>query len=209
MSNFSSSWPLALRTRLPGSILTIVLMLLATSASTPGSVAAGAGGTAVSRPAVLAGPRPTSAAPLPASLAWGWPLAGKPQAVHLFDPPAKPWLSGHRGVDLAATQGSPVLAPTDGVVSFAGKVVDRFVLTIATPDGLRLSFEPVASPLKAGDPVRRGQVLGTVEGITHCDGGAAGVSSCLHWGVRRGEEYLDPLQFILDLRPSVLLPLRE
>ncbi len=129
--------------------------------------------------------------------------------VHTFDPPAKPWLSGHRGVDLAAIQGSPVLAPTDGVVSFVGKVVDRFVLTIATQDGLRLSFEPVTSTLKSGDAVKRSQVLGTVEGITHCNGGASGVSSCLHWGVRRGDEYLDPLQFVLDLRPSVLLPLRE
>ncbi|WP_247647104.1 M23 family metallopeptidase [Arthrobacter sp. E3] len=203
------SWRLVQRTRLPGSLLTIALMLLATSASTPASVAADVGGAAMSRSAALAGPRPTSAAPLPASLAWGWPLAGKPQVVHTFDPPAKPWLSGHRGVDLAAIQGSPVLAPTDGVVSFVGKVVDRFVLTIATQDGLRLSFEPVTSTLKSGDAVKRSQVLGTVEGITHCNGGASGVSSCLHWGVRRGDEYLDPLQFVLDLRPSVLLPLRE
>ncbi|MDO5754583.1 M23 family metallopeptidase [Arthrobacter sp.] len=194
---------------MPGFLLAIVMMLLATSASSPASFAAGVGGASMSHSAVLAGPRPTSANPLPASLAWGWPLAGKPQVVHTFDPPSKPWLSGHRGVDLAATQGAPVLAPTDGVVSFAGKVVDRFVLTIATQDGLRLSFEPVASALKAGDKINRGQVLGAVEGITHCDVGTSGVSSCLHWGVRRGDEYLNPLQFILDLRPSVLLPLRD
>lgn len=164
---------------------------------------------AVSRSAVLAGTRPTSAAPLPASLAWGWPLAGTPEVVHPFDPPAKPWLAGHRGVDLAAAQGLSVLAPTDGVVSFSGKVVDRYVLTIATAEGLRLSFEPTVSPLKAGDTVKRGQEVGVVEGTTHCDRGASGVSSCLHWGVRRGDEYVNPLQFIMDLRPSVLLPLRE
>lgn len=149
--------------------------------------------------------RPTAAAPLPASLAWGWPLAGKPRVVHAFDPPAKPWLSGHRGVDLAAPQGIAVLAPTDGVVTFSGVVVNRAVLTIAVENGLRLSFEPVSSTLKAGDVVARGQTVGIVEGPSHCDG--AGATSCLHWGVRRGDEYLDPLQFVLDLRPSILLPL--
>ncbi len=146
----------------------------------------------------------TAATPLPASLAWQWPLAGTPAVVHTFDPPAKPWLSGHRGVDLAAAQGAAVVAPTTGVVSFSGVVVNRAVLTITVAGGLRLSFEPVTSTLQAGDPVLAAQSVGLVQGPTHCD--AAG-ASCLHWGVRRGEEYLDPLQFVMDLRPSVLLPL--
>lgn len=144
--------------------------------------------------------------PLPANLAWGWPLAGSPTIVRGFDPPAKPWLPGHRGVDLLAPQGTAVLAPTDGVVAFSGVVVDRAVLTVAVADGLRLSFEPLASDLQAGDAVVRGQLLGVVEGPTHCRDPDAG---CLHWGVRRGEEYVDPLQFLLDLRPSVLLPPRS
>lgn len=158
---------------------------------------------------LLTGAPTTSAVPLPASLAWGWPLVGKPQVVRSFDPPARPWLAGHRGVDLAAPQGASVLAPTEGTVSFAGKVVDRFVLTLTTSEGLRLSFEPVSSPFTAGDRVIRGQTLGVIQGASHCDGGASGVPSCLHWGVRRKDEYLDPLQFIMDLRPSVLLPLRR
>ncbi|MHA7305069.1 M23 family metallopeptidase [Arthrobacter sp. TMN-49] len=151
--------------------------------------------------------RSTADTPLPASLAWGWPLAGTPQLAHAFDPPAQPWLSGHRGVDLVAPQGAVVLAPTAGVVIFSGVVVNRPVLTIAVDNGLRLSFEPVASPLNVGDSVSRGQQVGVLKGPTHCDGAPAPANSCLHWGVRRGEEYLDPLQFIFDLRPSVLLPL--
>lgn len=97
-----------------------------------------------------------------------------------------------------------MLAPSSGVVSFSGVVVDRAVLTITEPGGLRLSFEPVSSTLKTGEAVARGQTVGVIEGRTHCDGGAT--VSCLHWGVRRGEHYLDPLQFLLDLRPSILLP---
>ena len=45
------------------------------------------------------------------------------------------------------------------------------------------------------------QVMGTVR-PGHC-----AAAPCVHWGVRRGEDYVDPLQFVMDLRPSVLLPL--
>lgn len=164
-------------------------------------------GSAPASPAVwlTSTSRTTSAIPLPASLAWSWPLAGKPAVLHGFDLPKQPWLSGHRGVDLAAAQGDAVLAPTSGVVTFSGVVVNRPGLTIAVNNGLRLSFEPVTSSLEVGDAVIRGQKIGTLKGPTHCDGSTT--SSCLHWGVRRGDEYINPLQFILDLRPSVLLPL--
>jgi murein DD-endopeptidase MepM/ murein hydrolase activator NlpD len=186
--------------------LAALLALLA--ASTGGAAGTPAPGTAA---AVVVAPRTpspgtTAARPLPSALAWGWPLPGKPRVAHAFDPPDKPWLAGHRGVDLLAGQGSPVLAPTAAVVSFSGVVVDRPVITVATADGLKLSFEPVDSPLQIGDSVARGAQLGTLAGPTHCDGGPPGEDSCLHWGVRRGETYLNPLQFILDLRPSVLLP---
>ena len=83
-----------------------------------------------------------------------------------------------------------------------GVVVDRPVITIDHGGGLRSSFEPVRSSLRRGDPVTKGQQLGVLE-PGHC-----GQLPCVHWGVRRGEEYVDPLAFVMDLRPSVLLPLR-
>ncbi|MGX9901778.1 hypothetical protein ACW0JT_21495 [Arthrobacter sp. SA17] len=33
---------------------------------------------------------------------WSWPLSPEPAVLRGFDPPDKPWLSGHRGVDLKA-----------------------------------------------------------------------------------------------------------
>lgn len=145
---------------------------------------------------------PGPAAPDPASARWSWPLSPKPDVLRIFDPPDKPWLSGHRGVDVGpASDGGKVTAPSDGMVTFAGVVVDRPVLTLDHGDGLKSSFEPVTSELKAGDVVRKGQVIGTVE-PGHC-----GLSPCLHWGVRRGGDYLNPLSFVADLRPSILLPL--
>ena len=153
------------------------------------------------RAAISSGRGSPRAGPVPAS-AWSWPLSPRPAVLRAFDPPAKPWLSGHRGVDLeAAFDGAPLKSPAAGTVSFVGTVVDRPVITIDHGNGLRSSFEPVASSLRAGSAVAEGDVLGQVQ-TGHC--GPA--PPCLHWGVRRGEDYVNPLAFVMDLRPSVLLP---
>ncbi|MCQ6269929.1 M23 family metallopeptidase [Pseudarthrobacter sp. R1] len=142
-------------------------------------------------------PMRTEAAP-----SWQWPLSPRPPVVRDFDPPPKPWLSGHRGVDLGtASDGAQVTSPAAGTVSFVGVVVDRPVITIDHGNGLRSSFEPVESSLAAGSAVGAGQAIGTVL-PGHCP-----AASCVHWGVRRGEDYVNPLQFVMDLRPSILLPL--
>lgn len=174
--------------------LPAVLLLLLINPS-----AAPAAPGAVSRGAAPPGAGPPSAG---AALgAWSWPLSPRPAVLRGFDPPERPWLSGHRGVDLrAAYNGAPVIAPAAGRVSFAGYVVDRPVLTVDHGNGLRSSFEPVDSTLKQGDAVGDGAVLGRVL-AGHC-----GEVPCLHWGVRRGEQYLNPLVFVMDLRPSILLP---
>ena len=91
----------------------------------------------------------------------GLELAPDAQAgvLRAFDPPDKPWMSGHRGVDLqAAADGAPVTAPESGTVSFVGVVVDRPVITIDHGNGLRSSFEPVESGLAAGAAVAKGDV---------------------------------------------------
>jgi murein DD-endopeptidase MepM/ murein hydrolase activator NlpD len=98
--------------------------------------------------------------------------------------------------------GTAVLSPAAGTVSFVGVVVDRPVITIDHGGGLRSSFEPVESSLAAGSTVAAGQAIGTAL-PGHCPD-----PGCVHWGVRQGDDYVNPLQFILDLRPSVLLPLQ-
>jgi murein DD-endopeptidase MepM/ murein hydrolase activator NlpD len=134
---------------------------------------------------------------------WTWPLLPRPPVVARFDAPDVRWGSGHRGVDLAASVGQDVLAPTDGVVSFRGVLVDRGVLVIETAGGLRTTFEPVDSELAVGTPVVQGQRVATVAATPgHC-----APATCLHWGVLRGETYLDPLSFVGAVR-VVLLPLR-
>ncbi|MCZ7425201.1 M23 family metallopeptidase [Micromonospora sp. WMMA1949] len=131
-----------------------------------------------------------------------WPLPGAPRVVRRFDPPPQPWLSGHRGVDLAAAPGAPVLAAGAGIVLFAGTVAGRPVLTVGHPDGLRTTYEPVRSRVTAGAPVEAGTPVGDLlAGHPGCVEAA-----CLHWGLRRDAEYLDPLA-LLGLGRVRLLPL--
>ncbi|MCW3843697.1 M23 family metallopeptidase, partial [Micromonospora yasonensis] len=142
------------------------------------------------------------AGPTPARFAWR--LAGPPRPVRRFDPPPQPWLPGHRGVDLAATPGVAVHAAGPGVVLFAGPVAGRPVVTVGHADGLRTTYEPVRPGLAAGARVGVGTPIGTLlAGHPGCPAG-----TCLHWGLRRGEEYLDPLA-LLGLGPVRLLPIDQ
>jgi murein DD-endopeptidase MepM/ murein hydrolase activator NlpD len=141
------------------------------------------------------------APPAPAAL-WTWPLAGSPPVTRSFEPPPHPYAAGHRGVDLAGSPGSPVLAAGDGVVAFAGMVAGRPVVSVDHAGGLRTTYEPVDPSVGAGTPVARGSPIGAlVAGHAGCPEAA-----CLHWGLRRGETYLDPLS-LLEIPRISLLPL--
>lgn len=118
----------------------------------------------------------------------GWPLGGSPVVQRRFDPPTSAWAAGHRGVDLAAKPGEAILAAASGTVAFAGSVAGKPVISI-DHGSVRTTFEPVISTLHVGDHVEIGQVIGVLGGTNdhhHCHG-------CLHWGLREGKTYLDPL----------------
>ncbi|WP_410623321.1 M23 family metallopeptidase [Amycolatopsis sp. cmx-8-4] len=131
-----------------------------------------------------------------------WPLSPDPVVAKYFDAPETPYGPGHRGVDLAAVPGQDVLAADAGVVVFAGLVAGRPVISVDHDGGLRTTYEPVAPKVAAGEQVFRGQVLGTVlAGHPGC-----AVAACLHWGVRRGEEYVDPLSLTGEVGAYRLKP---
>lgn len=99
------------------------------------------------------------------------------------------WLPGHRGVDLAAAPGTSVQAAADGTVSWAGVIAGVPMISVQHPDGLRTTYQPVQAGLPAGTPVVAGEPIGTLQ-AGHC------ASGCLHWGVRDGDSYLDPLAWL-------------
>jgi murein DD-endopeptidase MepM/ murein hydrolase activator NlpD len=136
-------------------------------------------------------PAPTLQAPLAPFL-----------TVRLFDRPAAPWASGHRGIDLPAAEGDQIASPGDGVVTFAGTVVDRGVVTVDHGGGLLSSIEPIAPTVVVGEKVDAGDRLGVVSG----EPGHCAPRTCVHWGVRLQGEYVNPLDVLAGYGRIVLLP---
>jgi murein DD-endopeptidase MepM/ murein hydrolase activator NlpD len=156
---------------------------------------------------VLTGATSATAAPTTAVAArpeppWSAPLPGEPVVTRPFEPPPHRYGPGHRGVDLAAAPGFTVSAAGDGVVVFAGMVAGRPVVSVDHAGGLRTTYEPVTPSVGAGQSVPRGAPLGVL--LAGHDG--CPVAACLHWGLRRGEDYLDPMALLRPPRVR-LLPL--
>ncbi|WP_395640641.1 M23 family metallopeptidase [Pseudolysinimonas sp.] len=131
---------------------------------------------------------------------WAWPVPGPHTLARPYIAPATPYSAGHRGIDIRATAGVEVLAPADGVVHFAGFVVDRPVISIRHSGGVLSSFEPVEPLVATGDRVRRGDVIGVLL-PGHCS------TPCLHLGARIDGEYVNPLLFLGGLDHAILYPL--
>ncbi|WP_371126837.1 murein hydrolase activator EnvC [Streptomyces sp. 2314.4] len=142
-----------------------------------------------------------------------WPVAGpagiRPTVLRGWDPPPSPWAAGHRGVDLASSAGAEVRAAAPGRVTYAGTVAGRGVLTLEVSRSgrppLRTTYEPVRPTARKGQHVTAGQKVAVLQrGPFHCRG------PCLHWGLRRGKTYLNPLSLLprsmLRSGPSRLLP---
>lgn len=97
----------------------------------------------------------------------------------------------HLGVDFAAPRGTPVHAAADGKIVEAGWEggLGRSV-RVDHADGYRTTYghlSRIAGSLRAGRPVRRGQVIGYV--------GSTGLSTGnhLHYEVERDGQHVDPL----------------
>ena len=162
---------------------------------------AGAGGASAAAPAGRYAPpvRAPGSGP-PAGV---WPLSPRPVVVRGFEPPPEPWLPGHRGVDLLGSPGQRVRAAAAGTVTFAGVLAGRGVVVVSH-GATRTTYEPVLASVRAGARVAAGAAIGTLSGA----GGHCPPHACLHWGLRRGDVYVDPLTLV-SATPVRLLPLRE
>lgn len=100
----------------------------------------------------------------------------------------------HRGLDISARRGTPVLAPADGIVVFAGRN-GGLGKTLKISHGF--GFTTVYGHLnefnvELGDEVRRGDLVGAVGNSGRSTG------SHLHYEVHQDGKSKDPLYFILD-----------
>src|SRR5687767_8493491 len=132
---------------------------------------------------------------------WAWPVVGP--VIRGFDPPDSPFGSGHRGIDIAAGVASPVRAPADGQVSFAGPVGGRLFLTIDHGGGLESTYSWVSALL-----VRRGDLVTQGQPVVRTGGGHAGdLVPNLHLGVKLRDAYVDPLDYLGPIDVSSLIRL--
>ena len=98
------------------------------------------------------------------------------------------YASGHRGVDYLSTFGTPVVAAADGVITHAGVIANRWTISV-THNELRTTYEPVKPIVKMGDFVKQGEIIGYLQQIgSHCF-----PQSCLHFGLKQGKNYLNPI----------------
>jgi murein DD-endopeptidase MepM/ murein hydrolase activator NlpD len=112
--------------------------------------------------------------------------------VRHFEPPPTPYAAGHRGVDFGVPIGTTVVAAAEGTVSFAGAVGGSLFVSIDHPGGLRTTYSFLSAVL-----VKKGQAVMQGQAIARSGPGAAGESPNLHFGVRSGDDYLDPEPMLL------------
>jgi murein DD-endopeptidase MepM/ murein hydrolase activator NlpD len=129
--------------------------------------------------------RPSSAAP--AYGTYAWPVVGP--VIRGFEPPPDPFGAGHRGIDIGAPFGSPMVAAQDGTVAFAGWVGGSLFISIDHDDGVRTTYSWIsAADVRKGDSVTRGQLIGETG-----QGHPGSVTPHLHFGARIGATYIDPM----------------
>jgi hypothetical protein len=138
----------------------------------------------------LAVPVVVPAMPAHAAPPWAWPVVGP--VVRAFDPPDSPYGAGHRGIDIGMPVGTTVVAPDDGVVSFAGPVGGRLFLTIDHGGGLTSTASWLGSLLV---PRRARVVRGQPVATTNWGHPDLAVPQ-LHFSVRLNGDYVDPMAYL-------------
>jgi len=132
----------------------------------------------------------------PADAAWVWPVKG--DVITPYRNGTDPYAAGqHRGIDIAASVGTPVVAAAGGDVRFAGTAGSSgLTIGIRTTDGYDISYLHLSSvAVRAGTSVSTGDRIGAV-GTT---GTRSVTAPHLHFGVRDAgtdHGYHDPLGFL-------------
>jgi len=141
----------------------------------------------------------TLAAPPAAAETWTWPVRG--EVLTAYVNAGGPYVTGqHRGVDLSAPTGTPVLAAAGGHVRFAGLVGSSgLTVSVRTVDG---RFDTSYLHLSTAS-VRPGQTVapGDRIGVVGATGRRSTAAPHLHFGIRDAgtRHYRDPLDFLSPL----------
>jgi len=142
-----------------------------------------------------------TAAAAPAAQAeggWTWPVRGRVLTAYANDN-ARPYAGGmHRGIDIAAGEGTPVAAARGGTVTYAGALGSAgIVVAVRSDDGRHVAsyLHLAAESVSRGEHVAAGARIGAV-GTT---GRRSVPEPHLHFGVRLADaehHYVDPLSLL-------------
>jgi murein DD-endopeptidase MepM/ murein hydrolase activator NlpD len=119
--------------------------------------------------------------------------------VRGFEEPAGPFGPGHRGVDVGAPVGTPVVAPAAGTVTFAGRVAGSAWVSLQVAAGVVVTVGPLRRPAVAAG--------GQVAALAPVGRLAAGHGGAVHLSLRVDGAYVDPLPWLLDRPRPRLAPL--
>ena len=118
---------------------------------------------------------------------WRRPVDGA--IVRPFVEPVARYGAGHRGVDFTADGRTAVHAANAGTVVFAGAVAGSLHVVVLHPGGLRTSYAFLSRvDVRRGDAVAIGAVVGIAGGS-----GPEHEVGVLHFGLRIGDRYVDPM----------------
>ncbi|HWQ21789.1 MAG TPA: M23 family metallopeptidase [Clostridia bacterium] len=144
---------------------------------------------------VIAGVDPAVAMQLPEVEELAWPLTGPMKITSPYGERIHPIIGEeafHRGVDLRAHYGSPILAPADGVVVYVGaKTAYGNVIVIVHGGGIATVYGHLWKfAVQPCERVKEGQLLG----YTGNTGFSTGPH--LHFEVRQNGEPTNPLEWL-------------
>jgi murein DD-endopeptidase MepM/ murein hydrolase activator NlpD len=124
-----------------------------------------------------------------------WPTEG--YVSSRFGPRTSPFTGQpqhHTGIDIAAPPGTPIRAPADGVVTFAGTLPGYgHALVLTHGYGFKTFYgHNQRNQVSKGQTVKRGQVIAFVGNTGYSTG------AHLHYEVLLNDQPHDPLKYVVD-----------
>lgn len=146
-------------------------------------------------PQVSSEPTPTAAPSSQTSGGFGWPLAVSGKITSYFggrEQPIAGASTNHKGIDIAAPQGTAVLAAASGTVVTAtySSSAGNYIMIYHGNSTYTVYMHCSSLNVGKGQTVSRGQTIASV--------GSTGVSSGshLHFGISVGGSYVNPLNYV-------------
>lgn len=144
---------------------------------------------------------------------FAWPIPGYTTITSYFGKRKSPTQGAstfHKGLDIAAPEGTVLIATTDGKITYTGFLGGGGYTITLTKDNMKITYCHVAPfyIVKVGDEVKRGEIIGYVgpkyvygvKGNNYKDENGlptnGATTGChLHFGIRVDEQYVDPFKY--------------